>query len=307
MLLNDMSLKVCLYAITAFGLGASTQADDTSNSVRPDSYYDKAEEYFPPSESKGGWRMLDDPNSIRTLAGIDPNKLDQLRAWLYQSDERDFSAVVICKGSSGARSRSWEPSKNGCPKGCLSIQGSVCATVLAIASERSLQGLTPKKMTFDDKAFDYIPWAHPLSDPRKSKITVKELLNHTSGICPEALGAKNDGSWEYILGHNKDPRTESLAFPPGTASGYSTHAFAHASLVCETVTGKPYDAFATEALFKPIGCENWWFQYYEGGKDYGRHPSHGMGMPARELARIGYCMLRCRALGKEPGDSSLVC
>jgi len=145
-------------------------------------------------------------------------------------------------------------------------------------------------MKFDDPAFQFIPWAQPLSDPRKEKITVKQLLNHTSGICPEATGAPNDGSWEYLLGHSGDARTAKLAFDPGAGCGYSTHALAHAALVCETVTGKPYDQFAIEALFKPIGVEHWWFQFYDGGEKYGRHPSHGMGMPARDLARIAYCM-----------------
>jgi CubicO group peptidase (beta-lactamase class C family) len=147
-------------------------------------------------------------------------------------------------------------------------------------------------MSFDDPAFDFIPWAKPLSDPRKAKITVKQLFNHTSGICPEATGAKNDGTWEYVLGHSGDERTAKLAFDPGTGCGYSTHALCHAALVCETVTGKPYDEYAIDVLFNPIGCEKWWFQYYEGGEKYGRHPSHGMGMPARDLARIAYCMMR---------------
>ena len=44
-------------------------------------------------------------------------------------------------------------------------------------------------MSLDDPAFDFIPWAQPLSDPRKAKITVKQLLNHTSGLTPEATGA----------------------------------------------------------------------------------------------------------------------
>jgi CubicO group peptidase (beta-lactamase class C family) len=145
-------------------------------------------------------------------------------------------------------------------------------------------------MTFDDKAFDFIPWAKPLSDPRKADITVKQLLNHTSGICPEATGAPNDGSWDYVLGHSGDARTAKLAFDPGTACGYSTHALVHASLVCETVTGKPYDEFAVEALFQPLGIEKWWFQFYDGG-NVGKKPSHGLGLPARELARVGYCML----------------
>jgi CubicO group peptidase (beta-lactamase class C family) len=147
-------------------------------------------------------------------------------------------------------------------------------------------------MTFDDPAFDFIPWAQPLSDPRKVRITVKQLLNHTSGICPEAIGAPNDGSWEYVLGLSGDARTAKLAFDPGTGCGYSTHALAHAALVCETVTGLPYDQFAIQALFRPLGIEHWWFQYYEGGPSIGRHPSHGLGLPARDLARIAYCLLR---------------
>ncbi len=60
----------------------------------------------------------------------------------------------------------------------------------------------------------------------------------------------------------------------------------------ETVTGKPYDEFAIETLFRPIGIEHWWFQYFEGGPEVGRHPSHGLGMPARDMARIAYCMMR---------------
>jgi CubicO group peptidase (beta-lactamase class C family) len=37
----------------------------------------------------------------------------------------------------------------------------------------------------------------------------------------------------------------------------SSFALYHASLVCENVTGKPYDQFAVEAFFEPIGVEHW--------------------------------------------------
>lgn len=58
-----------------------------------------------------------------------------------------------------------------------------------------------------------------------------------------------------------------------------------------------FDDPAIEALFRPIGVEHWTFEYFEGGGPdghvrYGRHPSHSMGMPARDLARIAYCLLR---------------
>jgi CubicO group peptidase (beta-lactamase class C family) len=247
-------------------------------------------DYFPPPESQGGWRKLEKPEEIRHLTGMNPAKLEELRGWLLQSDNRDFAAVVIRRGYIVLEVERGNSARTDSRR-VASVSKAVCATVLAIASEWSQQGRTPKKMKFDDPAFSFIPWAQPLSDPRKARIIVKQLLNHTSGICPEATGAPNDGSWDYLLGLTGDPRTASLAFDPGTACGYSTHAFAHAALVCETVTGLPYDQFATEALFKPLGIEHWWFQYYTGNEPMGRHPSHGLGMPARDLARIAYCML----------------
>ena len=205
--------------------------------------------YFPPPESQGGWRKLDKPEDIRRTAGMDPAKLEELKQWLLQSDERDFAAVVIRRGHIVLEVERGNSAKTDARR-VASVSKAVCATVLAIASEQSRQGLTPKKMSFDDPAFQFIPWAQPLSDPRKAQITVKQLLNHTSGLCPEAIGAPNDGTWEYVLGLSGDPRTARLAFDPGAACGYSTIALHHASLVCETVTGKPYDQFAIETLFQ---------------------------------------------------------
>src|SRR5262249_44054719 len=135
-------------------------------------------EYFPPPESAGGWRRLDDPDSIRRLAGMDPERLTELREWLRRSDDRDFAAVVIRRGyvvlQEGRGNRAASDSRR-----VASCSKAICATVLAIASEQSRQGRMPHRMSFDDRAFDFIPWAQPLSDPRKARITVKQLLNHT--------------------------------------------------------------------------------------------------------------------------------
>ena len=265
---------------------------DTSGRVDRDVNVDANswQNYFPPAESQGGWRVVESADDIETLGGMDQHRIAELKQWLLQSDQRPFAAVVIRHGIIVLQVERGNSAINDARR-VASISKAVCATVLAIATEQSQHGLTPRKMSFDDPAFDFIPWARPLSDPRKSQITVKQLLNHTSGICPEAVGAPNDGTWEYILGLSGDKRTERLAFEPGQGCGYSTHALAHAALVCETVTGKPYDQFAIEALFQPLGIEHWTFQIYDGGPGIGRHPSHGLGMPARDLARIGYCML----------------
>ena len=269
----------------AMGVGIACQAAETGSFPQPDATY------FPPPESQGGWRMLSEPDQIRNRAGMDPQRLEDLRQWLRQSDSRSFAAVVIRNGYvvlQEERGRSAATDN----KRVASCSKAVCATVLAIASERSRQGKTSKPMSFEDKAFDFIPQAYPLSDPRKAAITVRQLLNHTSGICPEATGAPNTGSWEYFLGLTEDPRTAKLAFDPGTNCGYSSLAFHHASLVCETVTGTPYDRFATESLFAPLGLEHYSFEKANGGGGIGIHPTHGLGVSARDMARIAYCMVR---------------
>jgi len=247
--------------------------------------------YFPPPESQGGWRSVASDEDIEAGAGMDRARVADLRSWLLQSDARPFAAVVIRRGyvvlqvERGNSATTDTRNVKSCAK-------AICATVLAIAAEQSSAGHLPRRMSFDDRAFDFIPWAQPLSDPRKSRITVRQLLNHTSGLTPESTKVPNRGPWELILGHTGDARNQRLAFDPGTDLDYGTHALYHAALVCETVTGQPYDRFAIAHLFRPLGIEQWWFEFIDGDPAHGRHPSHAVGLPARELARIAYCMLR---------------
>src|SRR4026209_1244972 len=107
-----------------------------------------AHHYFPPPESQGGWRRLQDPAEVRRLAGVDPSKLTALRQWLLDSDERDFAAVVSRRGYIVLDVERGNSAKTDSRR-VSSVSKAICATVLAIASEQSQQGLTPKKRKFD--------------------------------------------------------------------------------------------------------------------------------------------------------------
>jgi CubicO group peptidase (beta-lactamase class C family) len=271
-------------------VGGNRTGGKPSEADQAPSVSSKPADYFPPPESQGGWRKLENGPDIRRLAGMDPTKLEDLKQWLLKSDDRPFGAVVIRHGYIVLEVERDSSSVTN-TKNIQSCAKAICATVLAIASEESQKGRLPRRMTFDDPAFDYIPWAQPLSDPRKAQIQVKQLLNHTSGITPEGYGIANRQKWEYILGHGGDGRTAKLFFDPGTTLEYSTHGLYHAALVCENVTGMRYDQFAIEHLLKPLGIERWWFEVLEGDAQHGNHASHTAGLPAREMARIAYCML----------------
>jgi CubicO group peptidase (beta-lactamase class C family) len=277
--------------VRACGLGAAATALLAHRKASLAADPSPAAEYFPPPESQGGWRKLDKPADIRAVGGMDPGKLEKLRKWLRDSDRRNFAADVIRHGYIVMEEERGNSAITDARR-VASCSKAVCATVLAIASEESQGGRLPRKMSFNDLAFDFIPWAQPLSDPRKARILVKQLLNHTSGITPESSGADNKGPWEWILGHTGDPKTATLAFDPGTDLDYSTHALYHAALVCENVTGKPYDQYAIASLFKPLGIEKYTFEILSGDAKHGKHASHSLGLPARELARIAWCMNR---------------
>jgi hypothetical protein len=113
-------------------------------------------DFFPPPESAGGWRMLSDSGDIRQIAGMDPAKLEAMKQWLLESDSRNFAAVVIRRGYVVLEVERGNSAKTDARR-VASVSKAICATVLGIAAERSRQGLTPKKMTFDDPAFDFIP------------------------------------------------------------------------------------------------------------------------------------------------------
>ncbi len=124
-------------------------------------------------------------------------------------------------------------------------------------------------MTFDDKAFDFIPWAQPLSDPRKSQITVKQLLNHTSGITPEGNGgAQPMGPGNISLA------TRAIQKPNGwhlIRAGTSTMGHTpchHASLVCENAPASRTTSTQLKRCSNRLAIEKWWFDIIDGGEKH---------------------------------------
>lgn len=111
--------------------------------------------YLSPPESRGGWRKLEKEEDIRATAGLDPEELASLREWLLGSDQRDFAAVVIRHGyvvlevERNANSVTATGNVKSCAK-------AICATVAGIAVERGRLDATPRRMTLDDPAFDFL-------------------------------------------------------------------------------------------------------------------------------------------------------
>jgi D-alanyl-D-alanine carboxypeptidase len=103
------------------------------------------------------------------------------------------------------------------------------------------------------------------------KITIRELLSHTSGIA-DYYTEKPDGgkslfelfleepqrSWtvdETIERAKKDLKPN---FPPGTDSSYSDTNFQLLGKVIEAVSGKPLHLVYADVIFRPLGLKHTW-------------------------------------------------
>lgn len=90
------------------------------------------------------------------------------------------------------------------------------------------------------------------------KITIKNLLQHTSGLIdyedliPDTatIQVKDKDVLEIIM------KTDSTYFEPGSKHQYSNTGYALLSLVVEKFSGKPFREFLNQNIFYPIGMNN---------------------------------------------------
>ena len=106
------------------------------------------------------------------------------------------------------------------------------------------------------------------------QITVRQLLNHTSGIAdymedprfvPDVIEhAEELWSPSEILDKYYEYQTnEKATFPPGEGFNYSDVNYVLLALIIEQVTGETYHAQLQSRIFAPLGMENSYLEYYE--------------------------------------------
>ena len=111
------------------------------------------------------------------------------------------------------------------------------------------------KLSLDDKAIKYIPEL----DASAASVTIRQLLNHTSGL--RDWGTVVDiagwprGTRLVRMAHVLDVirNQRALNFPPGTQFSYSNSGYNLAALIVERVSGKSFPDFTRERIFVPQG------------------------------------------------------
>jgi D-alanyl-D-alanine carboxypeptidase len=109
------------------------------------------------------------------------------------------------------------------------------------------------RLSLDDPLSKFVP-----GFPNGDAISVRMLLNHTSGIrsytdMPEIMaggGIMKDLTTAQLVDSFRDAPPD---FAPGEGWHYNNSAYVLVGAVIEAVAGKPWDAYLGEAFFEPLG------------------------------------------------------
>ncbi len=112
-------------------------------------------------------------------------------------------------------------------------------------------------MGLDDPVQRFLPWFRVADADASSRITVRHLLNHTSGFSRASgleplLDNREMGLEELVRGLATTP----LNRPVGPSFEYSNLNFVVLGLLVETVSGQPWGTYIEQHVFEPLGMTN---------------------------------------------------
>ncbi|HSK80873.1 MAG TPA: serine hydrolase [Thermoanaerobaculia bacterium] len=180
---------------------------------------------------------------------------DRLLAEAYPADEPGAAAIVVLDGEvvlrKGYGLANVELQVPNGPEMVFEL-GSVtkqftAAAILMLAERGQLR--------IEDDVTKYLP-DYPTHG---QKITIEHLLTHTSGIpsytgLPEWIPrVREEMKLETLIGLFKD---KPLEFTPGERWAYNNSAYVLLGAVIEKASGKSYEQFIEEEVFKPLGMKD---------------------------------------------------
>ena len=216
-------------------------------------------------------------SKIGAAAQVDPAKIDAIFAEL-KSDAAPGGAVLVIKDGRAVFARGYGVTDlrtlgkidvhTNFRLASVSKQFTAMAVMLLVHDG---------KLRYDDRLTDVFP-----DFPAYGRaITIRHLLNHTSGLQDyEDLMSPDNGASPEKIAQIKDAGVLTLLkqqtgtkFAPGTKWEYSNSGYAVLSMVVEKVSGKAFGEFLQERIFGPLKMQN--TIAYEKGKNEVPHRAYG--------------------------------
>jgi len=199
------------------------------------------------------------PASGATVTGLDPATADRVDRFVEQQmDARGVPgvALAVVRGREVVHQRGFGTADgSGRPVTVATpfVLGSVTKSFTALAV---LQLVDAGKVALDAPVADYVPELQ-LADRAERRITVRQLLDQTSGIPARAGGrllrSAGDGLPADAVRELAGTR---LSAEPGTRFEYANGNYVLLGRVIERASGEPYGDYVERHIFAPLGMRS---------------------------------------------------
>lgn len=162
--------------------------------------------------------------------------------------------------------------------GSATLRGPLASGSKSFVGIAAIAAVADRKLVLDRAVADYIPsWG---TDPRKARITVRQLLSLESGLESGNPGTGCGGPGKGWT----DAVNAGTYADPGTAFRYGPYPFIVGGAVIEQVTGKSFADYLQARILDPLGIRVDWAMKCADGKP---QLAGGARMNARDWATLG--------------------
>jgi CubicO group peptidase (beta-lactamase class C family) len=212
----------------------------------------------------------DFPKAEPGAVGIDLGAFERLKK---RAEQTDSDAVVVVKD--GKLVAEWTFGKDLGPIHAMSATKSV----VGLAVGRLIDD--GKITSLDQPVYEFYPeW----DQGRKRQITIRHLLNHTSGLQNNLLAGEIYNSHDFV----QYALAADLSDDPGAKFSYNNKAVNLLAGIIQKVSGQRMDRYIAGTLFKPLGITQFSWELDRAGNAHGLA---GLHIVARDFAKVGQVML----------------
>lgn len=217
---------------------------------------------FEPGPGAPGFR----PRTTPEAAGIAPARLQRV---LAAAKAADSDALIVLRDGKVLAERYFHGGPRPLP--AMSISKAVASLAIGMLVDDGTIASIDLPMS------TWLPeWA---ADPRKSRVTLRHVLTHTSGVGRQMMGGEIYSQPDYVAFARALP----AGAEPGSAWVYNNAVLELIAEVVRQAAGMPLDAFLEARLFEPLGVTATFGHDDRGNPDvFG-----GLVLTPRDLATIG--------------------
>lgn len=220
-------------------------------------------------------RSIESPEPLGREHRPRPGEIDseKLNALVRRAEAAGSDALIVMQDGKVVAE-----SYFGKPKRAIELM-SATKSIVSLAVGKLID--SGKITSLDQPVCDFYPeWRQG----RKRSVTIRHLLNHTSGLQSEPTPDEVYDSPDFV----QLAIAAELSDEPGTVFSYNNKAVNLLAGVVQKASGSRLDAYTRESIFAPLGITDTEWMLDPAGNP---HAMSGLRMHAMDLARVGQMLL----------------